>query len=152
MRELADTERNELQGIIEEFRVRLRTIQRSSAEEIQMLKIKMAHLHRSDVEALQKFYQNEVAALHQEVNELRQSHTSDREKLYNLLQQNDELRKRFQVQTTKQKAKIQDMKLKYAAARLEFKEQITSLGTKMELTSQSLVRETDQKQRGAEFF
>ncbi len=56
------------------------------------------------------------------------------------------------METSKQKAKIQDMKLKYAAARLEFKEQITSLGTKMELTSQSLVRETDQKQRGAEFF
>ena len=31
----------------------------------------------------------------------------------------------------KQKAKIQDMKVKFAAARLEFKEQITSLGTKM---------------------
>lgn len=44
------------------------------------------------------------------------------------------------------------MKVKFAAARLEFKEQITSLGTKMQLTSQSLVRETDQKQRGAEFF
>ena len=44
------------------------------------------------------------------------------------------------------------MKVKFAAARLEFKEQITSLGTKMELTSQSLVRETEQKQRGAEFF
>lgn len=53
---------------------------------------------------------------------------------------------------SKQKAKIQDLKVKFAAARLEFKEQITSLGTKMELTSQSLVRETEQKQRGAEFF
>ena len=56
------------------------------------------------------------------------------------------------MEISKQKAKIQDMKVKFAAARLEFKEQITSLGTKMELTSQSLVRETEQKQRGAEFF
>ena len=56
------------------------------------------------------------------------------------------------VMLQKQKAKIQDLKVKFAAARLEFKEQITSLGTKMELTSQSLVRETEQKQRGAEFF
>jgi hypothetical protein len=44
------------------------------------------------------------------------------------------------------------MKVKFAAARLEFKEQITSLGTKMELTSQTLVRETEQKQKGTEFF
>jgi hypothetical protein len=56
------------------------------------------------------------------------------------------------VEISKQKAKIQDMKVKFAAARLEFKEQITSIGTKMELTSQSLIRETQQKQKGAEFF
>ncbi len=41
---------------------------------------------------------------------------------------------------SKQKAKIQDMKVKYAAAHVEFKEQITSLGTKMQLTSQTLLR------------
>jgi hypothetical protein len=69
-----------------------------------------------------------------------------------LLQENDELRKNFEVEISKQKAKIQDMKVKFAAARLDFKEQITSLGTKMELTSQSLIRETQQKQKGAEFF
>lgn len=53
---------------------------------------------------------------------------------------------------TKYKAKIQDYKVKFAAAHLEFREQITSLGTKMELTSQTLLRETEQKQKGAEFF
>lgn len=83
---------------------------------------------------------------------LREGQASDREKLYALLQENDELRKNFEVEISKQKAKIQDMKVKFAAARLEFKEQITSLGTKMELTSQSLIRETQQKQKGAEFF
>ena len=49
------------------------------------------------------------------------------------------------MEICKQKATIQDMKVKFAAAKLEFKEQITSIGTKMELTSQSLVRETEQK-------
>ena len=44
------------------------------------------------------------------------------------------------------------MKVKFAAAKMQFKEQITSLGTKMELTSMSLVRQTEQKQKGAEFF
>jgi|688.fasta_scaffold673510_2 hypothetical protein len=56
MRELADAERNELQAIIEGFRARLRANERSSAEEIEMLKIKMAQLHHSDVETLEKFY------------------------------------------------------------------------------------------------
>lgn len=112
----------------------------------------MAQLHRADVEALESFYEREVLGLQQEVNTLREGQTADREKLYAMLQENDELRKNFEVEISKQKAKIQDMKVKFAAARLEFKEQITSLGTKMELTSQSLIRETQQKQKGAEFF
>lgn len=35
---------------------------------------------------------------------------------------------------------------------LEHKEQVTSLATKMELTSQTLVREADQKQKSQLFF
>lgn len=101
---------------------------------------------------MEKFYENEVAALHLELKTIKEAHTNDREKLYTLLHENDELRKNFEIEISKQKAKIQDMKVKFAAARLEFKEQITSLGTKMELTSQSLIRETQQKQKGAEFF
>lgn len=62
-----------------------------------MLKIKMAQLHRADVEALSSFYESEVAGLHQEVTTLRESQTADREKLYALLQENDELRKNFEV-------------------------------------------------------
>ena len=53
---------------------------------------------------------------------------------------------------TKYKAKVQDYKVKFAAANLEFREQITSMGTKMDLTSQTLLREAEQKQKGAEFF
>lgn len=100
----------------------------------------MSHLHNADVENLSKYYENEVATLKLELNTIRQSNTNDREKMYSLLNENDELRKNFQVEISKQKAKIQDMKVRFAAARLEFKEQITSLGTKMELTSQTLVR------------
>lgn len=152
MKLTADAERNELKSLIEGLRARLKESERSSIEECELLKIKMAQLHRGDVENLERFYENEVATLHLEVNTIKEAHTADREKLYTLLQENDELRKNFEVEISKQKAKIQDMKVKFAAARLEFKEQITSLGTKMELTSQTLVRETEQKQKGAEFF
>ena len=152
MKETNDIERNELKNLIEGLRTRLKENERSSLEECELLKIKMAQLHDADVENLSKYYENEVATLKMELNTIRESNESDREKIYDLLSENDELRKNFEVQISKQKAKIQDMKVKFAAARLQFKEQITSLGTKMELTSQSLVRETEQKQRGAEFF
>lgn len=64
----------------------------------------------------------------------------DREKIHKCLQDNDLLRKTFETELTKYKAKVQDYKVKFAAANLEFREQITSLGTKMELTSQTLLR------------
>ena len=152
MRETTDIERNELKGLIEGLRLKLKEIERASFEECEMLKVKMAQLHDADVTCLSKYYENEVATLKLELNTIRESNASDREKIYDLLGENDELRKNFEVEISKQKAKIQDLKVKFAAARLEFKEQITSLGTKMELTSQTLVRETDQKQRGTEFF
>ena len=62
------------------------------------------------------------------------------------------MRKTFEVELTKYKAKVQDYKVKFASANLQFREQITSIGTKMDLTSQTLLRETEQKKRGTEFF
>jgi len=44
------------------------------------------------------------------------------------------------------------LKIKLASLSLEHKEQVTSLATKMELTSQTLVREADQKQKSQVFF
>ena len=130
----------------------MRESEKNSLEQNELLKIKMAQLHHADVESLEGFYEREVKGLQEELALLKERSAIDREKIYESLQENDELRKNFEIEISKQKAKIQDMKVKFAAARLEFKEQITSLGTKMELTSQSLVRETEQKQRGAEFF
>lgn len=59
-----------------------------------------------------------MAALHLEINLIKEAHVADREKMYTLHHQNDELRKNFEVEISKQKAKIQDMKVKYAAAKL----------------------------------
>lgn len=109
----------------------------------------MAQLHQSDVKGLEQYYENEVASLSKQIRELQDQRDQDREKIHNSLQENDILRKNFETELTKYKAKIQDYKVKFAAAHLEFREQITSLGTKMELTSQTLLRETEQKQKGA---
>ena len=112
----------------------------------------MAQLHHSDISNLERFYENEVSGLHKQLKVEQESSDIDRERIYQLLQANDGLRRKFEMEICKQKATIQDMKVKFAAAKLEFKEQITSIGTKMELTSQSLVRETEQKQKGSQFF
>ena len=53
---------------------------------------------------------------------------------------NDEIRKNFEIEVSKQKARVQDLKIKLATLGLEHKEQVTSLASKMEMTSQTLVR------------
>lgn len=52
IKETTDTERNELKSIIEGLRARLKEFQQSNAEETEHLKVKMAQLHRNDVESL----------------------------------------------------------------------------------------------------
>ena len=86
------------------------------------------------------------------MNSLENINKGNKEKLYKALQDNDEIRKNFEIEITKQKARVQDLKIKLAALNLEHKEQVTSLATKMELTSQTLVREADQKQKSQLFF
>lgn len=55
----------------------------------------MAQLHEADVTSLSQYYQNEVATLKLELNTYKEANTADREKLYDLLNENDELRKNF---------------------------------------------------------
>ena len=57
----------------------------------------MAQLHQADVSNLSSFYENEVMTLKLELNTVQEANTNDRQKLYDLLAQNDELRKNFEV-------------------------------------------------------
>ena len=145
-------EKREQEKIIEGLRKKLKEFQEENMEELEILKVKMGRLHQADISSLEQYYENEVASLVSELKELGDQRNYDREKIHQLLQENDELRKNFEIELTKYKAKVQDYKVKFAAANMEFREQITSLGTKMELTSQTLLREAEQKQKGVEFF
>ena len=95
MRETNDIERNELKTLIEGLRSRLKENERANLEECELLKVKMAQLHEADVSNLSKYYENEVATLKLELNTIRESNSNDREKIYDLLNENDELRKNF---------------------------------------------------------
>ena len=55
----------------------------------------MAQLHEGDINTLSKYYENEVSALKLELSTVKESSSSDREKIYEMLSENDELRKNF---------------------------------------------------------
>ncbi len=89
IKEAADAERTELQAIVSGLRDCLKEHERRGQEELELLKVKMAQLHRADVQSLENFYESEVAGLQMEVGTLREAQRNDREKLYGLLQEND---------------------------------------------------------------
>lgn len=121
-------------------------------ESMEAFKVKMAQLIDADMKSLVSYFQNELALLQTNINTLEDNNKGNKEKLYKALQDNDEIRKNFEIEMSKQKARVQDLKIKLASLNLEHKEQVTSLATKMELTSQTLVREADQKQKSQIFF
>lgn len=57
----------------------------------------MAQLHESDIVNLEKYYENEIALLLAKIKELEEEKADDRAKIHKLLQDNDELRKTFEV-------------------------------------------------------
>ncbi len=111
-----ETEKNTLQHLLNEFKQKLKDVELQNKEELELLKIKMAHLHEADIKALEGYYENEVRNLIKENRILSEAHEADRAKLHKALQDNDEIRKNFEIETSKQKAKLQDMKVKFAAA------------------------------------
>lgn len=80
--------------------------------------MKMAQLIDADIKSLCSYYQNEVALLQTNINALEDINKSNKEKLYKSLFDNDEIRKNFEIEISKQKARVQDLKIKLAAMNL----------------------------------
>lgn len=59
-----------------------------------------------------------MALLQTNVNTLEDINRNNKEKLYKALQDNDEIRKNFEIEVSKQKARVQDLKIKLAALNL----------------------------------
>lgn len=78
----------------------------------------MAQLIDADIKSLCSYYQNEVALLQTNINALEDINKSNKEKLYKSLFDNDEIRKNFEIEISKQKARVQDLKIKLAAMNL----------------------------------
>ena len=78
----------------------------------------MAQLIDADIKSLCSYYQNEVALLQTNINALEEINKSNKDKLYKSLFDNDEIRKNFEIEISKQKARVQDLKIKLAAMNL----------------------------------
>ena len=89
MKESSDEERKQMKAIIDELRTRLKESERASQEQNELLKIKMAQLHKADVENLEHFYENEIASRQKQLQTLEENSAADREKIFSLYEKND---------------------------------------------------------------
>lgn len=135
-----------------ELHRRIKELEFENKTEIETLKIKMGELHFNDVKGLEDLHAHNAELLAKAIELQDHQNRENRERVHKELQEKELLRKSFEVELSKERSKCLDLKVKLAAASVEMKEQITSMASKMELTSQTLLRETENKQKGAAFF
>jgi DNA repair exonuclease SbcCD ATPase subunit len=96
---------------------------------------------------MSSYYENQLKAYIDKVGEAEKIIAGLKERLYKSLRENDEIRKNFEIEISKQRARVQDLKIKLASIQLEHKEHVSTLGSKVQLTSQTLIRETEHKEK-----
>lgn len=99
----------------------MKALERDNLEATETLKIKLSQLIEADMKSLCSYYQNELALLQTNINALEDVNRNNKERLYKALQDNDEIRKTFEIEISKQKARVQDLKIKLASLNLEHK-------------------------------
>ena len=107
----------------------------------------MANLLENDVKVMSSYYENQLKGYIDRTGELEKINAGLRERVFTTIQENDEIRKNFELENSKLRARVQDLKIKLASIQLEHKEQVSNLGSKVQLTSQTLIRETDHKEK-----
>ena len=142
IKESYSAENELIRGENGQLQEKIRALQLQNKEELETFKVKMASLLDSDLKAISNYYENQLKAYIDKVAENDKITAGLKDRLYKSLQENDEIRKNFEVEISKQRARVQDLKIKLASIQLEHKEHVSNLGSKVQLTSQTLIRES----------
>lgn len=131
--ELISNENKQLKSKIKELEV-------EKKDNMEHFKIKMTNLLENDVKSMGEYYENQIKTYIDRVSDLEKINSGLRERVFKVIQDNDEIRKNFELENSKLRARVQDLKIKMASLQLEHKEQVSNLGSKVQLTSQTLIR------------
>jgi hypothetical protein len=95
------------------------------------MKVKLAQLIETNTQQISSYFQKELANLTIHNKEISKLNKDLKDRIYKLIADNDEIRKTFEIESSKYKARIQDYKIKIASISLENKEHIGSLTSKV---------------------
>lgn len=85
---------------------------------METFKIKMAALLDNDIKAMASYYENQLKAYIDRNGELEKINAGLRERVFKTIQDNDDTRKNFEIENSKLRARVQDLKIKMASLHL----------------------------------
>lgn len=109
----------------------------------------MAQLLTGDIKTLRDYYENQLTELSEELSSLQRINADLKKALEREIDDRSELRKALELELSTYKIQVAELRMKLDNAAVDLKESVANIGSKMELTSETLLREAHTKERNA---
>ena len=80
-----------------QLKAKIRTLEVEKKENMEHFKIKMTNLLESDIKSMGEYYENQIKAYIDRVSDLEKINSGLRERVFKVIQDNDEIRKNFEI-------------------------------------------------------
>lgn len=107
----------------------------------------MGALHETDVTGLSKIHEARLAALAEELTQKAKQYELMSTRMHQELQAKMHIRKQYELETSRLKSKVMDLRIQLNAMQIEMKDNITSMKSQLDVTSQGLIRDRETKAR-----
>ena len=97
---------------------KIRQLEHEKIDNMEHFKIKMTNLLENDVKSMGEYYENQIRGYIDRVSDLEKINSGLRERVVKVIQDNDDIRKNFEIEHSKLKARVQDLKIKMASLQL----------------------------------
>ena len=129
------------------MRQRLEEVARESLSSLEALKVKMGVLHQADVQGLADIHEARLTGLAEELAEKSRQAELTSTRLHQELQAKLHLRKEYELETSRLKSRVMDLRIQLNAVQIEMKDNVASMKSQLDVTSQALIRDSETKAR-----
>lgn len=120
---------------------------RDNLSSIEAFKVKIATLHQADITGLANLHEARITSLSEELAEKNRQLEEMKKRLHQEMQGKLHLRKEYEIEVAKLKNKIMDLRIQMNAVQIEMKDNITSMRSQLDVTSQGLIKDRETKAR-----
>jgi chromosome segregation ATPase len=129
------------------LREKIEQMTRDNLSSIEAFKVKIATLHQADITGLANLHEARITSLSEELAEKNRQLEEMKKRLHQEMQGKLHLRKEYEIEVAKLKNKIMDLRIQMNAVQIEMKDNITSMRSQLDVTSQGLIKDRETKAR-----